>query len=373
MKKRLIGIIAVTLICTSTMHADVIIPGSLAGVEGNGADDAPLGSGQFTGWVESRLQQVYGDSLLTGLTVGDSITGLTFRIDGSGVGDETDLPPQTVTNYEIRLSQSANEPGSLEQFFDLNRGADEIIVRSGPLTFNAGDFTGGSSPNDFGVFIPFTTPYVFKGGPLLLEIGSTVFPLAGRNVDAIDSIADAEGIFGQGFDAQLASIFSPGAIVVKFQTVQPVVAPDSVTTTRGLYVAGDAASLAESDNEDYQLQRLNTDIQSRTEFEVKGTSPTATPTSFEFTLEGAVFARSNVVQTIELFDYDAAAWVLVHTSDAARSPSPDSAVTGVGTGDLSRFVEAGTMCIETRIHFQSDSPRQRFASNTDQAIWTIGQ
>ena len=84
------------------------------------------------------------------------------------------------------------------------------------------------------------------------------------------------------------------------------VAPDSVTTTRGEYVSGDATSLAESDNVDYQLRRAIADTQSRTEFEVKSTSPTATPTTFEFTLEGAVFARANVVQTIELFDYDAA-------------------------------------------------------------------
>ena len=66
-------------------------------------------------------------------------------------------------------------------------------------------------------------------------------------------------------------------------------------------------------------------------------------------------------------------WELVDTADAARSPAPDSVVTAAATGDLSRFVEAGTMCIEARVHFQSDRPRQRFASNTDQAIWTIGQ
>ena len=71
--------------------------------------------------------------------------------------------------------------------------------------------------------------------------------------------------------------------------------------------------------------------------------------------------------------YDAQVWVEVGSEDAARSPSPDSVMVVAGTGDLSRFVEAGTMCIEARIHFQSDSPRQRFASNTDQAIWTIGQ
>ena len=83
-----------------------------------------------------------------------------------------------------------------------------------------------------------------------------------------------------------------------------------------------------------------------------------------------MFARSNVIQTVEFFDYDAQDWVGVGFQDAARSPAPDSVMVVVGTGDLSRFVEDGTMCIETRVRFQSESaPRQGFASNTDQAVW----
>ena len=54
-----------------------------------------------------------------------------------------------------------------------------------------------------------------------------------------------------------------------------------------------------------------------------------------------MFARGNVVQTIEMFDYDAATWELVDTRNANRSPTPDSVVTVAATGDLSRFVERG--------------------------------
>lgn len=150
-----------------------------------------------------------------------------------------------------------------------------------------------------------------------------------------------------------------------------VIVPDSVTPTRGTNVGGDASSLADSDNVDYAMQRNVSDTQSRTEFVVNGTSPTATPASFEFRLEGSVFARSNVVQTIELFDYLANDWELVDTSDATRSPNPDSVITVAATGDLGRFIQQGTLSVEARIHFQSDSPRQRFASNTDQAVWII--
>lgn len=182
-------------------------------------------------------------------------------------------------------------------------------------------------------------------------------------------------VTGQGLNSTILHAFgyndTPNEPSVTPSAGPVTVSPDTVTTTRGQYVAGDAASLADSDNVDYQLRRSTSDIQSRTEFQVKSISPTATPTTFEFTLEGSVFARSNVVQTIELFDYEAGAWELVNTTDAARSPAPDSVVTATPGGDLSRFVQAGTMCIEARIRFQSDNPRQQFASNTDQAVWTI--
>ncbi len=161
-------------------------------------------------------------------------------------------------------------------------------------------------------------------------------------------------------------------VLTDFMSSGPVVvAPDTFTVTRGNYVSGNATDLTSSDNSDLSLRRSNSDIQSRTEFEVKGISLVAAPSSLEFTLEGAVFARSNVVQTIELFDYTAAAWELVDTRNAARSPSPDSVVTVAATGDLSRFVEPATMCVEARVRYQSNSPRQRFASNTDQTVWMI--
>jgi hypothetical protein len=89
------------------------------------------------------------------------------------------------------------------------------------------------------------------------------------------------------------------------------------------------------------------------------------------TLEGAVFARSPVNQTIELYDYIAGVWEQVDTRAATRFS--DSTVTVAATGDLSRFVEAGTMFIKARIRYQSTNPRQQFSSNTDLFIWTIGQ
>ena len=154
----------------------------------------------------------------------------------------------------------------------------------------------------------------------------------------------------------------------------PVVFPDSFLVTRGTYVAGGVVELSQSDDADLSIRRAVSDTQSRTEFEIKGICPVAMPRSLEVTLEGSVFARSDVNQIIELFNYSAfpaGAWEQVDTRTANRFT--DSTVTVAATGDLSRFVAFGTMCIEARVRYQSLSSRQQFSSNTDLFIWTIGQ
>lgn len=241
-------------------------------------------------------------------------------------------------------------------------------------------WTGTVEPNAAGIWTLAAVQPILPTAPLLVE-GETYWLSAraesgnsqyGWNLNSQQIYAMIVYDSAGGTNWQVSSHRTQPAFRVNV-TRATIVAPESFTVTRGEYISGGLPELTESDNMDLSIRRLVTDLHSRTEFGVKSTSPTAFPTTFGFSLEGAVIASSNVVQTIELFDYDAAAWELVNTMDAVRTPGSDSVVTATPTGDLSRFVEAGTMCIEARIHFQSDSPRQRFASNTDQAVWTIGQ
>ncbi len=208
------AILLSTLGCMIHASADVIVlPSRFETREASDFDSAPLGL------AIQRAQQVYGNSLLKDLSIGDRITGITFRVDGPGAA----VPAQTVANYEIRLSQSANAPGSLDHVFANNRGADELIVRSGPLTIGAGDFPVNSPPNPpnpFGVIIPFTTPYVFNGGPLLVEFAHDGFPQGGEGADAqFPAVSEnAQAAFGTGFDAAIADIgLYNEAIVIQLQ------------------------------------------------------------------------------------------------------------------------------------------------------------
>jgi choice-of-anchor B domain-containing protein len=157
--------------------------------------------------------------------------------------------------------------------------------------------------------------------------------------------------------------------VVQCQMDPVVVTPDSVLVTRGTFVAGGVGELAASDNADFQLIRSASDIQSRTEFEISAVSPTASPSLFEIELEGSVFARSTVNQTIELFNYSTGEWEAIDTRAASRFS--DASIVVSPTGDLSRFVEAGSLAIRARVRYQSPAARQQFASNTDLFTWTV--
>ena len=148
-----------------------------------------------------------------------------------------------------------------------------------------------------------------------------------------------------------------------------VVTPDSVLVMRGNFVAGGVVELAGSDNEDLQLVRSTSDVQSRTEFEISSVSPTANPSLFEVELEGSVFARSTVNQTIELFDFATSSWESVDTR--AASGFNDASVVVPAAGDLSRFVEPGTLAIRPASGTSLPVARQQFASNTDLFAWTI--
>lgn len=185
---------------TTSAHADLItVPPGFEAVEGNNIDTLPLG-----GAIE-RAQYVFHSSILAPMVAGDQITGLTFRIDS---GTPTDLPAQTVNNYDISLSTAANGPGSLSATFSDNVGADVVQVRSGPLTFAAGDFTAGGPPSPFGVVISFTTPFTYQGGDLLIDLTHDGFPLGGRWADAhfgSGTILFSSG-FGSGYEAPTANL-----------------------------------------------------------------------------------------------------------------------------------------------------------------------
>ena len=187
----------------------------------------------------------------------------------------------------------------------------------------------------------------------------------GVSISGTSVIVSARNNDDQGFASGSAYIFDISNCIN-----QPVdIAPESIAVLDGDLAAGDVSSLANSDNNDLVMRRSNTDLQSRTTFSAMAVSPTETPSAVTFTLEGSVFSRGNVVQSIDLFDYSLNTWEEIDSQDASRFG--DATVVVSPTGDLTRFVQPATRRIEARIRFRGATARAAFSSNTDHVLWTI--
>jgi hypothetical protein len=192
----------------------VFLPADAPTVEGNSGNSSPFEQ------VAGRFQSVYSAGLL-GIPAGSRITGMRFRLDGAA-------PPfnaVTISNFEIRLSTSVNPPGSLSATFAANRGDDEVIVRTGPLSIAPADYPTGGTPNAFGPTIQFSQPFTYQGGSLLLEVGYTGLPAAeARGTDNVFPATESQSGYGlvNGFDAASADAgLAADLIVVEYRYIRP--------------------------------------------------------------------------------------------------------------------------------------------------------
>jgi len=169
--------------------AVITVPAALTSTEGSG------------NYVISNLagltfQQVVSASQLTtgGLEPGSQITGLRFRANGP----ETTTTALSLTTLNISVGKSNFAPGSLTSSVAGNQGADTVLARSGSITFAANSFPVSGSPNLFGAVIPFTTPYTYTGGPLLLTINQS----ASNRVFRIDAAGTGSALAGTDFQSR---------------------------------------------------------------------------------------------------------------------------------------------------------------------------
>lgn len=169
--------------------------------------------------------------------------------------------------------------------------------------------------------------------------------------------------FGEDLEGNLYCCDLSGGEVFRLTDMESQAAA-SFTATQGTYVAGDASSLAVSDDSDLSVRRANADVQSQTRIEIEGVSPTVSPSMIQITLESSVFARTQVIQTIELFNFSTGGWEQVDSRDAARFI--DATITvPVTSGSLQRFVDTGSNAIRARVTYTSTNPRQKFTCHND--------
>lgn len=181
--------------------ASTIVPGALAGVEGNGNNGFPFNIGAF-GLASMRYQQVYAASEFLGSML---IGGISFRPDVSGGGGAAFA--STISNVRIDLSTTAAAPDALNGVFAANVGANNTTVFNGSLSLSS-TFTGpAGGPKAFDISILLTTPFFYNPalGNLLLDVrmfvasSTTQFDAQDTNGDSISRLfsTDVNSTTGQ--------------------------------------------------------------------------------------------------------------------------------------------------------------------------------
>lgn len=192
--------LCLVLVSVFTARAD-IMPPSLAGVDADGTFSLPT-----TNAAGRTYQYTIDSSQMTGL-IGQAIVGMQWRLNGSA----TTAWPAAAASYaswDVYVGPGV-DPSAMSNTFASNFTGAPTQVRSGPFSVTASSFPSGSSPNAFGQMLDFTTPYVYTGGDLTVEMrfamqtGTTIIP-------SLDAVL-ASGGPGNGWGVNFAGRWATGS------------------------------------------------------------------------------------------------------------------------------------------------------------------
>jgi hypothetical protein len=191
------------LALTVAAHADTIVaPNALEAVAGNGG----LNTIMRNAGAPRSYQVIYDAAELTGISPGNQITGITWRMS-TGRGPWPPSGGATWADYEIRVATAATTVGTMSTTFADNLGGDVTVVQDG--AFNAvteGFFPPGGPPTPFGAIIPFQVPFTYAGGDLIIEIRHP----GGLHTDSggfLDGATTSHALYGTATRAISASTF----------------------------------------------------------------------------------------------------------------------------------------------------------------------
>jgi hypothetical protein len=162
----IVGAAGMFLTANRSLGATIVVPNSLANVEGNTGNYSPFGASR-TADSDERYQQIYDASEFPASEL--LISEIRFRPNSTPEGGSAFSG--TLADVQISFSTtSRNLVDGLSRTFAENVGLDATVIHTGPLSLSSA-FTG-NFPKDFDIVIPFTTPFFFNpaAGNLLLDV-----------------------------------------------------------------------------------------------------------------------------------------------------------------------------------------------------------
>ncbi|HEX8877204.1 MAG TPA: hypothetical protein VF777_10675 [Phycisphaerales bacterium] len=139
-----------------------------------------------------RVYQSLYNAEQVGVPVGATINGVALRVN-EDVGAAYPSTDHSLDRFDITMSSGLTTAETMNTTFAVNEGPDISTVRSGPITIAARSFPAHDPQREFSRFIPFTRPFVYKGGSLVMTIRAGAVTVNGGSV-----LLDAHGIGAQG-------------------------------------------------------------------------------------------------------------------------------------------------------------------------------
>ncbi|MBS0190648.1 MAG: hypothetical protein U0573_02000 [Phycisphaerales bacterium] len=137
------------------------LPPAFDAVAGTSGNSLPIAN-----YSEGTIQVMYGADQLTGIPAGSIITGMQLRL--RNVDGPFPSVAYTASRYDVRLASSSLTPATMSSTFATNM-TGAVLVRSGALNVAANAYPGTGNPRAWGPVVAFTTPFVYPGGPLVIE------------------------------------------------------------------------------------------------------------------------------------------------------------------------------------------------------------
>ncbi|MFO0861042.1 MAG: hypothetical protein U0570_10825 [Phycisphaerales bacterium] len=163
LSRRVIGLVTAIVCAVSAAHGQStqVLPPANETVAGGSQNSLMLPN-----FSSGTHQVLYRADQIAGIPVGSVITGMQLRLSDASVA----FPPTgfSASQYDVRLASSSKTPATMTTTYATNM-TNPVLVRSGPLSIAAGAYPGTGSPRGWGPLIPFTTGYVYSGGPLVIE------------------------------------------------------------------------------------------------------------------------------------------------------------------------------------------------------------
>jgi len=208
-------------VAAGPVSTKVVAPDDYTTVPGNsGLNTLIRGIG-----LSRTYQMQFTPAALEGLSPGARITGLRFRLSTNA---PVSFPVTVVTwsDYEVRLAQAANPITSMSTNFSPNL-LNPVLVKDGPLSVAANNFSFGSSPNPFGDFIVLDVPYVYQGGDLVMHF--THSGSDSTNTTFLDAVSAAVPGYGTAFRAISANTFGAANGTAASVTIVEIVSTPAIT------------------------------------------------------------------------------------------------------------------------------------------------